>query len=245
MLEKGLERSYYKRVTTLLLSHHKYYSILSGQLQYLPSSVEGQLCWPLQLFKGFFNLLITFITFYLPLSRFSTRRSWRSCVCRQSSHVVVSAVFGCPLLGRLFILSTSSAVWEVWIGRILTQTLVVLTSDTYTVLYSFTRHTYAEHLSICSYRNSYKRQVTVVHMPLLLFDFSPWQSEKVMGRGMSERKRGSSGWVSGMTCVTSPLSVRRRWLSQTSSNRSDCQIVILMTHFVVNVLKLSSLWCVL
>lgn len=82
-------------------------------------------------FKHFY--IFWFLLSYLVYSFFppccSTRRSWRSCVCRQSSHVVVLAVFACLLRGRPFTFSTSSAVWEVWIGRTRTLTLVLLTSN--------------------------------------------------------------------------------------------------------------------
>lgn len=63
-------------------------------------------------------------------SRLSTRRSWRSCVCRRSSRAVVSATSACLLPGPPFTFSTSSAVWEVWTGRTPTLTLVLLTPNT-------------------------------------------------------------------------------------------------------------------
>lgn len=82
---------------------------------------EGQLFWSLQIFEAFlYYLLISFI-----MSCFSIRRSWRSCVCRQSSHVVALDVFACLLPGLPFTFSTSSAVWEVWIGWTRTLTLVL------------------------------------------------------------------------------------------------------------------------
>lgn len=164
-----------------------------------------------------FWFLLSYLAY--SLSFFSTRRSWRSCVCRQSSHVVVLAVFACLLLGRPFTFSTSLAVWEVWIGRTLTLTLVPLTSNSpqfYTVSHVHIRRAF-------NYLQWQKYYISNIHAhaSLILYDFSSCQSEKVMEHGMRERKRGLSGWVLGMTCVTLPLSVLQHWPSPTSSNRSD------------------------
>lgn len=108
----------------------QYYSSIPAVFTVL---FEGQLFWSLQIFEAFlYYLLVSFI-----VSRFSIRRSWRSCVCRQSSPVVALDVFACLLPGQPFTFSTSSAVWEVWIGR--TRTLTLVLTITSTILYNVTR----------------------------------------------------------------------------------------------------------
>lgn len=65
------------------------------------------------------------------LSLFSTRRSWRSCVCRRRRRVAGWGGTGCPSPGRPSTWSTSSAVWGGWSALTPTLTLVVMTSDLY------------------------------------------------------------------------------------------------------------------
>lgn len=63
------------------------------------------------------------------LSLFSTRRSWRSCVCRRRRRVAGWGGTGCPSPGRPSTWSTSSAVWGGWSAPTPTLTLVLMTSD--------------------------------------------------------------------------------------------------------------------
>lgn len=101
-------------------------------IYYPPSPLTYAGCWR----YFFFGVpLAFFITSRLVFSHCSTRRSWRSCVCRQSRPAVVLVSIACPLPGRPFTSSTSSAVWEVWIGQTRTLTLVLLTPNALSPLY--------------------------------------------------------------------------------------------------------------
>lgn len=95
----------------------------------------------------------------------STRRSQRSCAFRQSSHARVSAVFACLLPGRPFTFSTSSAVWEVWIG--LTQTLILVLLIIY--IYVYFKHNFTCAHTLMSHNiKTTDRSITVVEWNMML-----------------------------------------------------------------------------